>query len=176
MNVLLAMAFAGLSCFAPARAEDAAPGVRLGGAPGEFDLPHSIVMDSKGRLYVADRNNARIQVFDRDGKFLGQWRDLIIPYELWMTADDEIWVCGSSPMPWPEKGGGYLGVPPKDQIMMRLDAAGKVHQLWIFPKGEEGKEKPGEVNALHGIAADSRGGVYVGDIIGARAQKFLKRQ
>ena len=48
----------------------------LGSAPGQFSLPHSIALDSRGRLFVADRNNARVQVFDQAGRFLDEWRDL----------------------------------------------------------------------------------------------------
>ncbi|MGA2258130.1 MAG: peptidyl-alpha-hydroxyglycine alpha-amidating lyase family protein, partial [Thermoguttaceae bacterium] len=84
----------------------------LGTAPGELSLPHAIALDSRGRVYVADRNNARIQVFDQDGKSLDQWRNIIVPCAFWMTKDDELWVCGSSPMPWrPEDN--VLGYPPK---------------------------------------------------------------
>ncbi len=73
---------------------------QLGTGPGEFSLPHAIALDSRGRLYVADRNNVRIQVFDQDGKLLDQWPNIVVPCAFWMTRDDELWVCGSSPMPW----------------------------------------------------------------------------
>ena len=52
---------------------------KLGGGRGELSLPHSIVMDAKGRLYVADRNNVRIQIFDQEGKYLDQWRNIVTP-------------------------------------------------------------------------------------------------
>ncbi|NUQ65185.1 MAG: 6-bladed beta-propeller [Pirellulales bacterium] len=147
---------------------------KLGTGAGEFNLPHAIVMDSKGRLYVADRNNVRIQVFDRDGKFLEQWQNLLVPWSFWMTENDEIWTCGSSPMIWrPEDK--VLGCPPKDQLFMRLDTSGRVLQIWTVPKGEDGKEQPGELNWLHSLALDSRGNIYAVDIIGKRAQKFVRR-
>src|SRR5205807_10332395 len=47
---------------------------KKGSAPGEFDTPHALAFDSKGRLFVADRANDRIQIFDQDGKFLDQWK------------------------------------------------------------------------------------------------------
>jgi len=145
---------------------------KQGTGPGEFDFPHSIVVDSKGLLYVADRSNVRVQVFDQDGKFLDQWRNLLVPWGLWVTKDDEIWACGSSPMARPEMG--YLGCPPKDQVFMKFNTAGKLLELWTVPKGEDGKEQVGEVNWLHAIAVDSHGDIYVGDIRGARAQKFVR--
>jgi hypothetical protein len=64
---------------------------KLGAEPGEIGLPHAIALDSKGRLYVADRNNARVQVFDQAGKFLDRWRDLVVPCAFWMTAHDEFY-------------------------------------------------------------------------------------
>ena len=148
---------------------------KLGTGPGEFSLPHGIVMDSKGRLYVADRNNCRVQVFDQDGKFIAQWRNLLVPWGFWITKKDEIWVCGSSPMLW-RKEDGALGCPPKDQVFMRFNTAGKLQQLWTIPKGEDGKEQPGELNWVHGIALDSKGNIYAGDIKGHRAQKFVRKR
>ena len=146
---------------------------RLGSRPGEFDLPHSIVVDSKGYLYVADRNNARVQVFRQNGQFVAEWRNLIIPYELWVTPADEIWICGSSPMQWmPNQI--YLGVPPKDQLVMKFNTEGKLLLLWTFPKGEGDDEQPGALNGIHGVAVDSKENLYIGDILGQKAQKFLK--
>jgi DNA-binding beta-propeller fold protein YncE len=145
---------------------------KLGVEPGEFSLPHAIALDSRGRLYVADRNNARVQVFDQNGKFLDQWRDLVVPCAFWMTAHDELWVLGSSPMIW-RAGDRVLGYPPVDQLFMKFDLSGKLLQLWSVPIGEDGKERPGDLNWAHGIAVDSRGNLYAVDVHGNRAQKFV---
>jgi DNA-binding beta-propeller fold protein YncE len=147
----------------------------LGSKPGQFSIPHAIAIDSKGRLYVADRNNVRVQVFSQDGKLLDVWSNVITPWGFCITKDDEIWVCGSSPMRW-RKEDKVLGCPPKDQVFMKFNPAGKLLQLWTAPKGKDGFEKPGEVNWVHAIAVDSRGSVYLGDIIGKRAQKFVREQ
>jgi len=147
---------------------------KQGTGPGEFNLPHAIDVDSKGRLYVADRSNVRIQVFDPSGKFLAEWPNLIVPWGLRVTKADEIWACGSSPMAWAEQG--LLGCPPKDQVFMRFDTSGKLLQLWTVPKGKDGKEQPGEVNWLHTMALDSKGNIYAGDIVGRKAQKFVKQK
>ncbi len=146
---------------------------RLGDGPGEFRTPHAIVRDSAGRLYVADRGNARVQVFESDGRFVDEWRDLLVPWGLTITDDDQIWACGSSPMP-----AGLLnlafGCPPRDQVFMRFDLDGKLRQLWTVPKGELGREEPGDCNWVHALAEDSQGNLYAGDIMGRRAQKFVR--
>jgi DNA-binding beta-propeller fold protein YncE len=148
---------------------------KLGTKPGELSQPHSIALDSKGRVYVADRNNARIQIFDSKGKFLTEWKNIITPWALEITKDDEIWVCGSSPMLWSEipPSQTLLATPPKDQLVMKLDTEGRLKQLWIFPKGENGKEKPGDLNWVHSISVAPDGTLYLADVQGKRAQKFV---
>jgi hypothetical protein len=144
---------------------------QYGGGPGQFCLPHQIVVDSRGVLYVADRNSGRVQLFDQQGKCLGQWTDLIMPWGLWITPQDEIWVCGSSPQSWYQDG-SYP--PPKDQVFMRFSTDGKARQLWTVPVGRDGEEKPGECNWLHAVAVDSLGNLYAGDINGKRIQKLVR--
>ncbi len=142
-----------------------------GHKPGRFNLPHAIAIDSKNRIYVADRNNVRVQVFDSEGKFLDEWKNLIVPWGFHVTKEDEIWICGSSPMQWRESDHA-LGCPPKDQICMKFNPEGRLLQFVSIPKGVDGLERPGEVNWVHCIAFDPQGNMYLGDIIGRRAQKF----
>ena len=148
---------------------------RLGTKPGEFSVPHAIALDSKGRLYVADRNNARVQVFDQSGRFLAEWRDKLVPWGFAVTRDDEIWVCGSSPMRWRARD-QMLGVPPKDQVFMKFDTDGRLLQLWTAPVGVEGHARPGDCIWVHCMAVDSKGDLYAGDIMGKRAQKFVRQR
>jgi DNA-binding beta-propeller fold protein YncE len=145
---------------------------KLGVRPGEFSIPHTIAVDSRGRVYVCDRNNVRVQVFDADGKFLAEWKNLLTPWGIWITPKDEIFISGSSPMRWAESP--MLGLPPKDQLVMKFDTTGRVQEVWTFPLGQTGKERPGELNWLHGIALDSHGSLYLGDIMGHRVQKFRR--
>ena len=58
-----------------------------GKEPGQFDLPHSVIIDDRGRILVADRQNRRVQIFDQEGKFLDQWTHLGAPYALSITND-----------------------------------------------------------------------------------------
>lgn len=148
----------------------------LGVLPGQFSLPHAIALDSKGKLYVADRNNARVQVFDQSGKFLTEWRNLCVPWTIRITPQDEVYLCGTSPSQW-NKEDVQLGIPPKDQLVMRLTTDGRVLSWWMFPyvlRGEkETKTQPGELSWVHGVAMDKDGNFYLGDVMGNRAQKFV---
>ena len=69
-----------------------------GTEPGQFNLPHAVLMDSKGRLIVTDRLNGRVQVFDQQGNFIEQWADLGIrqPSGLFIEPDDTLWVGDNS--------------------------------------------------------------------------------
>jgi hypothetical protein len=58
---------------------------------------------------------------------------------------------------------------------MKFDMSGKALQIWTVPKGEDDEEQPGELNWVHGIAVDSQGNIYATDIMGQRAQKFVKK-
>jgi hypothetical protein len=63
-----------------------------------------------------------------------------------------------------------VGIPPKDQLIMVFTGDGRAIQLFTFPKGQH----PGELDWVHGLAVDRRGNLYLGDIQGRRAQKFLR--
>jgi sugar lactone lactonase YvrE len=66
---------------------------RKGSGPGEFDTPHSLAMDSSGRLFVADRGNSRIQIFDQDGTFLKEWRQFGRPSGLFIDKNDVLYAA-----------------------------------------------------------------------------------
>jgi DNA-binding beta-propeller fold protein YncE len=158
-----------------------------GAKPGQFALPHSIVADSHGRLYVADRENARIQVFDTSGKLLAVWANVITPWGICMTKNDELWVCGSSAVrrdatasPTPQSpvqspSSEWAVLPPPDQIVMKLSLQGQVLLRVPLVKTQTPPGKPGELDWVHGIAVDAQGSLYLGDIQGQRAQKFVRR-
>ncbi|MBI3694700.1 MAG: 6-bladed beta-propeller [Acidobacteria bacterium] len=65
---------------------------KRGAGPGEFNTPHSVGVDSKGTVYVSDRENNRIQIFDANGKFLRQWTHLGATQNLFITPKDEMWI------------------------------------------------------------------------------------
>jgi DNA-binding beta-propeller fold protein YncE len=63
-----------------------------GTAPGQFNTPHSVAVDSKGLVYVSDRENNRIQIFEPNGKFLKQWKHLGATQNIFITPKDEMWI------------------------------------------------------------------------------------
>jgi len=66
-----------------------------GSAPGEFDVPHSLAMDSAGRLYVGDRSNNRVQIFDPNGTFVAEWKHFGRPSSVTIDKNDTIYVTDS---------------------------------------------------------------------------------
>ena len=145
---------------------------RKGIGAGEFNLPHGIGVDSKGRLYVADRSNARIQVFDQSGTFLAKWEGLLVPWSIWITRNDGIWTSGSSHTSQ-ANAQGQTGIPPHDQVFMKFDVNGKLLRRWSPPLGDDLNSQPGETAWVHIVAEDSKGNLYAGDIKGQRVQKFV---
>ncbi len=108
----------------------------------------------------------------RPAAALAEWRDLLVPWHIVITERDEIYVCGSSPMRWPRLPipGMVVGMPPKDQLVMVFTPDGRVVRLAMFAKGQHS----GELDWVHAMAVDASGNLYLGDIQGKRAQKFLR--
>ncbi len=135
-----------------------------GGNPGEFDTPHGITVDSQGRVYVADRGNSRIQVFDADGKFLHQWKsaELGRPWGVSFAADGFLYVAD---------GGDLHPKPPDRNHVLRLDLNGRILDKW----GSFGSYD-GQFYWAHDVAVSRTGEVYVTDVnVGMRVQKFVRR-
>jgi streptogramin lyase len=126
-----------------------------GSGPGQLNLPHSLVFDAQGLLYIADRNNARIQVFDADGNYIREWQQPGTPCGLFMGADQHIWLAH-----------GHTG-----QIM-KLDLNGKV----VGAMAHAGTGKiPGKYGEAHYIAVSPRDEVFVADTLNWRVQKYVRK-
>jgi hypothetical protein len=127
-----------------------------GSRPGQFSLPHSIVVTSDDRVLVCDRENFRVQVFSVDGKFLDLWH-LHRPAAITMSAEPSplFFVCEHTPHPIQK------GVPNLGGCIRVLDYEGS--ELTRFG-GELPGHEPGQFMEPHSIAVDSRGDVYVAEV------------
>jgi sugar lactone lactonase YvrE len=124
--------------------------------PGQFLRPHNIAVDENDRVYVADREAHRIQVFDAEGGVLDVWNNIHLPNGMTMGPDGNIYV-GELP-------GQTAAVPTPPNMGHRIsiyDRSGK--RLALFGHPDEG-EDPGKFIAPHGMAVDSRGDIYVGEV------------
>jgi DNA-binding beta-propeller fold protein YncE len=125
---------------------------RKGSGPGEISEPHSIAMDSRGRLFVGDRENNRIQIFDQDGKHLAEWRQFGRPSGIAITADDTIYVADSES--GPDSGAHEL---PGIKKGIRIGSA-KDGSVRAFI--EDMESTTGDHSGAEGVGVDAQGNVY----------------
>jgi len=138
---------------------------RRGSGPGEFDTPHAIAMDSRGRLFVGDRANNRIQSFDQDGKFLEEWKQFSRPSGIFIDRNDTIYVADSESNT--KRNPGW-----KRGIYIGSARDGKVHHL--IPDPEPTPDKSATSGA-EGVAADVDGNVYGAEVGPRMVRKYTKR-
>jgi len=129
-----------------------------GTGPGEFNLPHNICCDAEGLVYVADRENHRIQVFDGKGRYIRQVNNLHRPCGLAIFG-------GHSPSFLVGELGPYQPVNrATPNIGPRLSIMGNDGTLLARLGGPKAGRAPGEFLAPHSVALDSRGDLYVGEV------------
>lgn len=127
---------------------------REGTGPGEFALLHNVWVDKNSRVFICDRENNRIQIFNDQGEFLEEWTDLQAPGDIWVHGDT-IYVVEQG------RGTGISIWNPDGTLITR----------W---RGAEGPGK-GTLVAAHGLCVDSQGSIYVAEIgQGQRVQKFQR--
>ena len=141
---------------------------KKGSGPGEFDAPHAIAMDSKGRLFVGDRNNNRIQIFDQEGKFLEEWRQFSRPSGIFIDKNDVIYVTDSESNT--RRNPGW-----KRGIRIGSAKDGKVTAFIPDPEANPDSGPGAGTSAAEGVATDAQGNVY-GAEVGPRAlKKYVKK-
>ena len=153
-----------------------------GGQPGQFSTPHSIAVDAEDHIYVADRGNRRIQVFDTEGKFLRQIA-IDVPFDpnarpaignkpMLPTTGSQTMAPGS---PW-----AICITPPPNQVLFSSDAyPGRIYKLALDGKvlgvlGESGKQLK-QFGWIHEIACPSANELYVSELLNWRIQKLILR-
>ena len=123
--------------------------------PGQFNLPHSVCTDKEGNVYVADRENHRVQIFDAKGTYLDQWNNLHRPCGL-HVAGDLVYI------------GQIVTELTVNADYPNLGCCVSVHDLSGRRLARLGKSRPGEgpgqFIAPHGLAVDSHNDIYVGEV------------
>ncbi len=137
---------------------------KLGTGPGEFDQPHALAFDSKGRLYVGDRNNNRIQVFDQNGTFISEMRQFSRPSGIFIDKHDIIYVADSESESVSRNHNGW-----KRGIRIGSLKNGKVTAFIPDPV-----EKANNTSAAEGVAADSKGNIYGAEVGPRDLKKYVK--
>lgn len=125
--------------------------------PNYFNTVHGIAIDDQRRLYIVDRSNRRIQIFDENGTFLDQWYlgDIGATYDILITADQHLWLSDGH----------------ENYKIYKYDLNGRMLYHWggfgIFP---------GQLWGVHQMSVDQEGNLYVAEVWAGRAQKFRPRQ
>ena len=135
-----------------------------GSGPGQFAWPHGIAVDGYGKVYVCDRENDRIQIFDSEVEFLDMWTDFMNPHNVYIDRQNDIIYTVESNLRIQSKPG------QQSRITIR-DLNGTVLSSW------QGRESDGEgvLEVAHDIWVDSHGDIYVSELRDCnRVQKFAR--
>ncbi len=135
---------------------------KTGSGPGEFNAPHTIAIDSQGRLFVGDRNNNRIQIFDQDGRYIDTWRQFGRPSGIFIAKDDTMYVADSES--WGKDEPGW-----KKGIRIGSAKTGKV-DFFI----EDMESTTEEHSGAEGVGVDAAGNVYGAVVRRQMLEKHIK--
>jgi hypothetical protein len=146
----------------------------VGTGPGQFHLPHGIALDNDENIIVCDRENDRLQFFDRQGRFLYMWTDVLRPTHAVVDKDGLIYVTELWRPLEAGQGSFVHGYADRDLPGRVTVYRGDGRILARFGDDSANRAAPGNFIAPHGIALDSRGNLYVSEVsgtFGGRAQR-----
>ncbi|HTP33224.1 MAG TPA: peptidyl-alpha-hydroxyglycine alpha-amidating lyase family protein [Candidatus Acidoferrales bacterium] len=138
-----------------------------GSGQGQFEMPHALAFDSKGRLFVGDRGNNRIQIFDQDGRFLEEWKQFSRPSGIFIDAHDMIYVADSEST---DKDG--YGHNPGWKRGIRIGSAKDGSVAAFIPDPSPGTAV---TSAAEGVAADALGNVYGAEVGPKDVKKYVQK-
>jgi sugar lactone lactonase YvrE len=142
---------------------------KKGSGPGEFDQPHSIAMDSQGRLFIGDRGNNRVQIIDQEGQFIAEWPQFGRPSGVYIDKNDVLYVADS-------ESGSVNPNRTEWRRGIRIGSAkdGKVTSFIPDPETRNAPEFRG-TSAAEGVVADNAGNVYGAEVGPKALKRYVKK-
>jgi len=138
---------------------------KKGTGPGEFDQPHALAFDSKGRLFVGDRSNNRIQILDQQGAFIDEWKQFSRPSGIYIDKNDVIYVSDS------ESGAVGNGRSRTEKRGIRIGRISDGKVIALIP---DPVEVATNTSAAEGVAADADGNVYGAEVGPKALKRYVK--
>jgi len=138
---------------------------KKGSGPGEMDIPHALAMDSRGRLFLADRGNNRVQIFDQEGNYVDQWFQFSRPSGVFIDKNDIIYVADSESESVAKDHDGWK----------RGIRVGRVSDGVVTAFIPDPVEKATTTSAAEGVAADAQGNIYGAEVGPKRLMRYVKQ-
>jgi sugar lactone lactonase YvrE len=138
---------------------------KKGSGPGEIDGPHTLAMDSQGRLFLGDRGNNRIQIFDQDGNFIDQWAQFSRPSGVYIDKNDLIYVADS-------ESGAVNKARTAWKRGIRIGSAKDGSVTALIPDPDENATT---TSAAEGVTVDAAGNIYGAEVGPKRVMKYGKK-
>jgi DNA-binding beta-propeller fold protein YncE len=136
-----------------------------GTGPGEFDIPHTLAMDSRGRLFVGNRNNNRIDIYTQDGRFIDSWSQFSRPSGIWIDKNDVIYVADSESESVSRNHDGW-------KRGMRVGSAKDGSLKYFIP---DPVDRATTTSAAEGVAVDRDGIIYGAEVGPKRLMRYVKK-
>jgi len=137
-----------------------------GSGPGEFNVPHALAMDSRGRLFVGDRGNNRVQILDQDGNYLEEWKQFGRPSGIFIDKNDVLYVADSESDDRRNPGGMKRGI--------RIGSARDGKLIAFIPDPWTAEPRPATTSP-EGVTADAAGNIYGAEVTETNVTQYLKK-
>jgi DNA-binding beta-propeller fold protein YncE len=137
-----------------------------GAGPGEFDQPHDIsIGGSQGHVFIADRSNSRVQIFDQEGNFIAAWKQFGRPSALYVSKDDTLYVSDSQ---------SNSTVNPGYTRGITVGSAKDGSLRAFIPDPDLAQADVSRISGASGIVADEKGTIYAADVGPHKLRKYIK--